>query len=86
MTSQHLTREELSALTALHTRCIQAARDHERAARRLPEDESGLVELAFDQATEARAEAAALAKLLSQHGVNAPPPGQLSLWADGSEL
>lgn len=76
-------RAELSALTALHARCVRRAREHEAAASRLMFDDPRRAELSGDLAAEARAEARALARLLAPHGVNTPPEDQLSLWADG---
>lgn len=76
-------REELSALAALHARCIENARRDERAARRLRLDDPHRAELSADMAAEWRAEAAALAKLLAPHGVEVRDPRQLALLSDG---
>ena len=83
MITVRLEHEELAALTELHTVCLQSARDHERAARRLRLDDPNRSEMCADKAATARDQAAALAKLLAERGVVCPDSRQLALWSDG---
>ena len=72
---------DLAALVALHARLLLEARECE--ARDYAGNLNREAERA--EARTRRQEAAALAEVLGPHGVEAPMPGQLSLFSDGKE-
>jgi hypothetical protein len=76
---------QIATVAGLHARCVLNARDLETTGDRCLGIDPDRASQARDDAAQCRAEASALAALLTAAGAQVliPEPGQLSLFGDG---